>query len=511
MILESISEENKAEMESVNKIIINIFEQNFDRTFLRRAVDGLEFSFGSLIIVALELCKYYESLGVSRDSRLCLLMENSVELLLHYFVAMLGGFTIVPIDPQKGDIDIGYLVSLFPNDLLVCDTSKLQIIDTNRHGKIVTPPSFRIISHKKSTHIDNEIIDRLNKLDVTVPYLISFTSGSTGLPKGVINSLWNMYSAALAFGKEFQFDKENIFFHNLPMTYMAGILNQILQPFFCESSIVLGSRFNVQEAMRFWEQPLSNGVNTFWMTPTILSLLLKLDRRTELKKQFLNRNITCCVGTAPLYPETKKAFEEKYGISVYESYGLSELLFIATNSPFQKERLVGTVGLPIEGVDIKIVTDGEIFIRVPWRCLGFFNEKPPESDIEGFFPTGDLGEIRNGMIFITGRKKDLIIKGGINISPYAIENVIKEMNIFTEFCILGIKDFDLGEKIVCFVVTQHEEIIPSIRNKVNEKIKETLGISHRIDEFEVMTGLPYNLNGKLDKNNIRYKYLQNHS
>jgi len=304
--------------------------------------------------------------------------------------------------------------------------------------------------------------------------------------------------SALSFNKKFDFDSNNIFLHNLPMSYMAGILNSIFLPFISQSKIVVGQRFTLKNTMNFWEIPKKYSINTFWLTPTMIGLLLKFDRGNDGIEFGEKKSIIGCVGTASLNSAIKKEFEDKYKIKLYESYGLSETLFVSTNSPNSKNRNVGKLLKNVE-LDFK---DKEIKIKVPWMFKRYKNLHENNLD-KGYFLSGDLGEIsKENILTITGRKKDLIIKGGINISPKKIEDFIINNEIMRECVVLGFPDKILGEKTVCFTQIKDNEL----KKQVNKKITLELGKNYHIDEFIELAEIPKNVNGKIDKLQIRELY-----
>jgi long-chain acyl-CoA synthetase len=255
--------------------------------------------------------------------------------------------------------------------------------------------------------------------------------------------------------------------------------------------------------MRFWDAPIKYSVNTFWFIPTIIALLLKLDRGTNGIEYAENREIIGCVGTAALNPQIKRLFQERYNILLYESYGLSETLFVTTNYPGDPvgENSVGSV---LEDVDLAFSQDNEILIDVPWMFLGYLNVDAKEYFENGKFRSGDLGTIdKQGSLVITGRKKDLIIRGGTNISPKRIEDFISTFNVFEEIAIVGSEDINLGEKIACFFVPKEDSFSEDTKKELNMAVIKELGSDYRIDEFVRMDAIPKTTSGKVDKQKLK--------
>ena len=481
-------------------ILQNIFKNNWNELFIIDGINDEKYSYNDFFTAIMNCKERFKSIGVIKNDTVCLLMSNSFELMVFYFTCLIMQITVVPIDPNKGENEIREILSQLKYNAILCNNN-LQIQDET----LVQVDSFiKNINGEKESRYDD--IDILNTLDYDELFLITFTSGSTGAVKGVMHSFNNLIRSALAFNKQFNFGKQNVFYHNLPMTYMAGILNLIVLPLICESKIVIGERFNISNIMRFWDIPMQYSVNTFWFIPTIITLLLKFDRGDEGIEYANNTKIIGCVGTAPLSDRLNKEFQSKYDISLYESYGLSETLFVSTNSPEMVE-IEGSVGKLLDDVDVKICDDGEIALNVPWMFLSYTNVENKDYFKNEMYLTGDIGQIdKNGFLFITGRKKDLIIRGGINISPKKIEKFIESFDSFDECAIIGINDINMGEKIVCFFVPKKSKYNVELKKILNMNIIEKLGHDYRIDEFVEMDMIPKTINCKVDKLTMKNSY-----
>ncbi len=358
------------------------------------------------------------------------------------------------------------------------------------------------IEIKKSDDVSE--LENITKLNFDNLFIITFTSGSTGKPKGVMHSFNNFILSSISFRDRFSFNRDNVFYHNLPMSYIGGILNLIVLPFISESKIVVGERFNVSNITKFWQTPIKYSANTFWFIPTIISLLLKLDRGNDGIDYTEKNTIVGLVGTAPLNEQAKFDFQEKYGISLFESYGLSETFFIATNFP-NNDR-AGSPGKLLDGVSLTFSPDEEILLDVPWMFFGYVGLDNKKYFQDKKYLSGDLGKIDDEFLYIIGRKKDLIIKGGTNLSPKKLEDFLNKLDIFEECVIIGTEDSVLGEKIVCVFVSNEKNMNNELTKETNRKIIDRLGLDYQIDEFFKIEEIPRNINGKIDRPKIREIY-----
>jgi len=256
----------------VPNLLKEIFANNWKEIFIYDAINDRLFSYEDFFSAVLNCKEKLKNFGFKEDDVVCLLMTNCLDLVVLYFTSLIMNLTVVPIDPKKGEDEIKEILSQVNYKIIFCDVKNFNFLSRK----------IEINKFNENFYKDRETsINQLkifNDVDCSKLFLISFTSGSTGVPKGVVHSFKNLVLSAIAFNKRFNFGKENIFYHNLPMTYMAGILNLIILPFISESKIVIGEKFNVMNIANFWEIPIKYSVNTFWFIPTIITLLLKLDR-----------------------------------------------------------------------------------------------------------------------------------------------------------------------------------------------------------------------------------------
>lgn len=484
---------------NTSQIITDTFKNNWDLEFIHDSFKQRILTFGDLFEVAVNWKNLFHSLGIQKNQKVVFYLPNSIELLTAYFGAMISGIVSVPIDTNKGTDEVNELISMSGPDHIVYDKKDFNCAVESTDIKDVDDELFE--PKKKFDDISSFV-----NLDTTSPFLVTFTSGSTGKSKGVVHSLENLVRSAIAFNQRFGFSEKNRFFHNLPMSYMAGILNSIILPFVCKSQIVLGPRFSFSNLANFWKIPSDYSVDVFWLVPAFIEMLLKLDRGTEGISYTQSKEIIGLVGTAPLKHESKIKFEQKYGVKLYESYGLSETLFVSTNYPSNEKE--NSTGVPLTDVELKFLSDGEILVKVPWMYMEYLKDSDFSQFGDGFYTTGDLGMLdENGFLQILGRKKDLIIKGGFNISPKRLEDFIYHTGMIEECSVVGIKNSYLGEQTVCFFVPKNGF---SSELDINKDIVNSLGIDYRVDQFIKLDSLPRNVSGKIDKPKLK-EYFWKHN
>jgi long-chain acyl-CoA synthetase len=355
---------------------------------------------------------------------------------------------------------------------------------------------------------DTESLDSISENDL---FAITFTSGTTGLPKGVPHRVGSLFSAAALFNGALEFGPQHRFYHVLAMSYMAGFLNTLLCPFLAGSSIVVSRPFDARLALEFWKAPMQYGVNTLWLVPTILSSLLRADRSVagaEYCRQSVK--IACC-GTAPLPARLKREFETKFGVELLESYGLSETLFVSTNC-LKARRHPGSTGPVLPRVTVRIGDDGEVFIRTPTMMSGYLDYKtlqPDAAAVPEWFPSGDLGNLdAEGNLYITGRKKDLIIRGGINISPRHVEEILMEHEAVAEAAVVGLPHEFYGEEVAAILRLKPGQTLDAARPSLEAYAKAKLRPAAVPSKWFSMDDFPRSSTGKVQKQQLREAFIR---
>ena len=453
-------------------------------------------TYRNLIFAAFNLSCNLEQAGVRYADRVMVELPNSFEFLLCYFACLLGGYTIVPINTSLSRQDKLYIESL-------------------AKPKITIGKEFGFMHDISSDKLDGA--DILSFLDAQTIYSISFTSGTTGKPKGICHSTVNIINNVLAFNHLTGIDHSSCLLHVMPMGYMAGFLNTIFSPLFAGGTVVLAPVFSVSSALSFWDIAMKYSVNTIWLSPSMAGILVKLNRsesipiwtRENLKRVF--------VGTAPFPASVEEAFESTFGVPCYESYGMSEVMLVSCQTPeIEKNSCVGHL---LDGIDVKfgrpvMAGDGELYIRTPFILKGYLSastELEEVSLIEGcWFSTGDVGHMRANRLFITGRIKDLIIRGGVNVSPRALEETLLRHPSVKNVAVIGIPDSLMGEKIIAFVV------LDTASSKISKTVEELFALcvdNHSSDAYPSkiisVTEMPLSSTGKVAKQKLKQAYLSN--
>lgn len=457
----------------LNQIFNNIRDIQSESVFIRDTKSGKDYSFGTFFSIVQQIGNKLEG----KNDEIIVCKENSFELCLLLFVCLIKNITIIPIDPRKENKELQEVKKNHPSAGWISDTDKFDYMSVGQQTV--------------------SIMELFKQVDYEKKYLITYTSGTTGIAKGVIHSASSLFINAYIFGNTLGL-QECCLAHIMPMTYMAGILNSLILPFVMKGKIVIFPRFEIKTMGFFWKNIDKYSVNMIWMSPTMLNMISCYDKKGSKAKYIRDNNVVFCVGTAPLSQNVKEKFERLFQTRVYQSYGLTELLLLTTESS-ETGRNINSAGKPIEGVQMKL-EDNELLVKVPWGFKGYTNEDSRICFSGLYFKSGDLATFEEGNLFINGRKKEMIIRGGIKINPREIEKVIYSIHGVEE-CRVDAVLVDDEEKICCYLVSvgSFEKCVEEIK----QEVACVLGSLYSIDYFIQLRELPKNLNGKIDSARLR--------
>ncbi|MCL1918701.1 MAG: acyl--CoA ligase [Peptococcaceae bacterium] len=487
------------------KILDSIHSIPWDHVFISDIPTGKQYTYKQFVQHALQASAHIKQLNADE---IVLLLENRYEMAVFYFAALLGSIKVCPLDVLKGNQEIEKLLSLYPHTLIIdenglgADFHRSQCLDVKE------------IDIETTTPLDSdELKTAFDHIQWHKPFLTTYTSGTSGHMKGVEHSAHNLFSSAIAFRDHHKINAANTFYHVMPMAYMAGILNTFIVPFCANARVAIGPRFSPITAASFWTTALHNRLNTFWLSPTMAAMILKMDRGSTGINYTRDTPCLIITATAPLTEKLRHEFQNKYATPLYQSYGLSETLLISSESAAATEQAL-TCGKPLDGVEITF-ENGEMLQKTPWTFLRYTNH-PTEAYFSGsFYKTGDLAAFSaHGNLTVTGRLKDLIIRGGMNISGKLIEDTVLKLDEVEEAAVFALPDSMMGEKIACAYVqsshshssTRNSENPEEVNRRIHQRILSDLGSAHRIDQLIPCAEIPKNINGKVDRLKLSQQY-----
>lgn len=505
---------------------VSAFDRQADKTFIIDVQTGQRLTYAGFLNRSLKTAAWLEARGIKAGDTVLISCSNSVNTALLYFGCLHTGIQIVPVNPNFDDEDISQIIKDTAPALSILEfnmeTRAPAFVPADWGGQIIYLQSPRT-TDEADVGLVSEIADfrprhtPFSGFAGSDVFLTAYSSGTTAKPKGIDITLNGMLGGGLAYIGHMGLDSDCRFYNTLPMTYMGGYFNLLLLPVLSESSIAIDAVFGPTNVFSFWLTVAQYEINTLWFSGAMLSMLLEADRGDDLS--FLRDRVrfTFC-GFAPLTNDVRQQFEARTGLRIFENYASSECLFITANRPGTAYK-GGSKGVPLDGVDLSIVKDngqkcavdeeGEIQVNSPYRMAGYVAAAPEDRakvTSDGFL-TGDLGLIdEDGELFITGRVKDLIIRGGINISPASIEDALCSHDAIAEAAVIGAPDKVYGERIIAFVTQAAATTAQPSERDLQKHCKQNLSAIKIPAEYHFLDDLPRNHTGKVNKNTLRAIY-----
>jgi acyl-coenzyme A synthetase/AMP-(fatty) acid ligase len=425
------------------------------------------------------LASLLASSGINSGDRVIAVFDNTLESALTLLAAMRHGVTLCIQPPDTEREHLAELEAMLGAKAVVNATRKSII---------------------RSVPISTERLAPLNRITpkpvpTAFPFTITFTSGSTGTPKGIVHSAESYLSCAAAFNRQTNITERDRFLNSMPMFYMAGIFNGVLAPLATGASVAIADAFSTTAAMRFWHTIAAEGITAAWLSPTMLSLVVRLDR-TDKKIPASMRRLF--IGTGALSSSDADHFHQTYGLVPQQSYGLSELLYVTVDDAESPD--FGSAGMPLDGVRLAPERDGPLSISTPFAFLGYWIDGVfhPHS---GPFVTSDLAEVsQRGTLIISGRSDDIIVRGGVNINPASIESLLTPLLGGRQFCVSGIRDLALGQRVI--LVTEGTPLSQTAFVEAQQLIRRHPGRA-QLDGQLLLPSIPLGPTGKVRRAAVR--------
>jgi len=486
-----------------------------------------------------------KGLGLGRGDRVAIQMPNSPEILSAFPAIYKIGAVVVPLNPLLRPDQASYIYrdcgakAIITSSDFVVRVLEAQKQTPNLEHVILTDrddvPGIVSYPGIMSTNSDTLTIEHTDNDDVAA---LIYTAGTTGPPKGVVHTHYSLYINALFFyeyvlvhrsltlqlnsralnPKTLQLNEANqrvsgvnramVSLGVLPLSHSFGIAFANTSNFVGGKSILL-RWWNVEEALK--------AIQTFRVTQmaAVPTMYIQMLEFPELDKYDLSSLEDCQCGAAPLPVEVALKWKQKVGVDIREGWGLTESGATTTGQPGDLPPRYGSIGKCLlkcntikvfdeRGQELPPGQRGEIVIKGPTLMKGYWNlpEETAKTIKDGWFHTGDLGYMdEDGYFYITGRKKDIIIRGGENVSPVEVEEVLLQHPAVAEAGVVGIPDAVYGEEIKAFVV-----IKPGKRANEEELIafcKDRLPTFKSPKKVQFMKSLPRNILGKVLRAELR--------
>lgn len=434
--------------------------------------------------------------GVQPHQRVLIVMERSLSNVIAILGVMAAGACPCPVDVRLSDAEIANRVTIAGISRVLCDTVSSERFNQAPWGTVL-------------------VVERLDAaepywceaLKAQDPALLLFTSGSTGRPKGVLLSHRGILGNAVDIVDITKLSIDDKLLHAMPLNHTNGLCNQLFSPLLVGAAVCLTGRFRAEHmpALMLMHRP-----TVITAVPTMYSRMLGVEFPAAARDSL---RIARC-GSAPLSDDLHREVERHLGCPLIVSYGLSEATCTSVMNPLHA-RKIGSIGKPMPSQRVFLITPqgeeitaheqtGEICIAGPGLMLGYVGAEEngalePAGEV---LSTGDLGKFdAEGYLYITGRLKDIIIRGGENLSPAEIESVINGHEGINTCCVVARKHDDLGEVPVAFVVANKQAVVT--KEAIKSIVLSHLSRIHQLEDVFFLDALPENGIGKIDRMALR--------
>lgn len=477
-----------------------------------RTPQGDALSYAGLQEQAVRFTTALKSFGVMPGDRVAAQVDKSAAAVILYVACVRMGAIFVPINVSNTPREVEFFLRDSQPCVVIVRPSDRQVLEP-----LARAAGVRCVVTLGADG-DGSLSERVGQCAVGDGYspppdsqsvaAIIYTSGTTGRAKGAMLTRRNLASNAAALAVAWRFSENDVLLHTLPLFHVHGLFAAINTVLASASSLVLMPKFNAADVLEWLPR-----VSVYMGVPTHYTRCLQ--------ETGLNREVTADMrlfvsGSAPLLPDTQKQFRQRTGHMILERYGMTETL-MNTSNPYEGPRLAGSVGRALPGISLRVAravagdadgTVGMLEVQGPNVFAGYWRDPDKtrsEFTTDGWFKTGDLGRIDDaGYVFIVGRAKDLVISGGFNVYPKEVELELDALDSVHESAVFGVAHPDFGEGVTAAVV---------IRPGTSANEKEMLSaIKTRLAGYKIpkriiiVTELPRNAMGKVQKNVLRARY-----
>jgi len=494
------------------------FPADLERTAIETD-SGLTYSWHDLERGTAMIANLLRSLDLPEGSRIAAQVEKSVEALMLYLGTLRAGHVYLPLNTAYQQSELEYFIGNAEPALVVC--SQANFVWVSRLAfRAGTRNVYTLNDDRSGSLLERatQMSDRFEAVPRSADDLaaIVYTSGTTGRSKGAMLTHGNLLSNARVLKDYWDWRDGDVLIHALPIFHVHGLFVATHGALLNGSKTIWLAKFEPKTVIANLPR-----ATVFMGVPTMYVRLLG---DAHFTREVCSNMRVFISGSAPLLLETFDDFKQRAGHTIVERYGMSETVMLTSNPcrASDGERVGGTVGRPLPGVQLRIVDDkgaacrageiGAIEVRGPNVFAGYWRmpEKTQEEftiDASGqrWFKTGDVGSLNeSGYLTIVGRSKDLIISGGYNVYPAEIEGYINEMSGVGEAAVVGVPHPDFGEAVVAVVVRKPGEALNA--DAIVATLKEEIANFKVPKRVFVVDELPRNAMGKVQKSLLREQH-----
>ena len=469
-------------------------------------LDDLELTYAGLDAASALAAGWLREHGVGPGDRVGIMLPNIPQFPILYYGALRAGAAVVPMNPLFKEREVEYYLSDSGAKVLF---GWEGIADQAQPGAEAAGAAFEVVdagfSQKLATY--NPAPDVVERAPDDTAVLL-YTSGTTGKPKGAELTHSNLGSNVATCVALFDGGPGDVIFGGLPLFHSFGQTCGLNSAVACGATLTMIPRFEPHKALEVLQR---DKVTIMQGVPTMYVALLQDPAHKDYDVSTLRLAVS---GGASLPVEVLRGFEKEFGVILLEGYGLSETSPVASFNHADRERKAGSIGTPVRDVEMRLIDAdwndtpdgeiGEIAIKGPNVMKGYWNrpDATTEAIKDSWFRTGDLAKRdEDGYYFIVDRAKDMIIRGGYNVYPREVEEVLYEHPAVAEAAVVGVPDAEYGEEIGAAITLKAGA--SATAEEIQEFVKERIAAYKypRIVWF-LDEGLPKGPTGKILKREI---------
>jgi long-chain acyl-CoA synthetase len=444
--------------------------------------------------------------GVEAGDRVGIMLPNVPYFPVIYYGILRTGAVVVPMNPLLKGREVEFYLKDPEAKVMFAwhdfaEAAEKGASAAGAEAVLVKPGEFEEIVGKAEPH--TEVAER----DGDDTAVILYTSGTTGTPKGAELTHDNLLSnVETILSSLIEIEPDDVVLGALPFFHSFGQTCGLNSCVKAGGTLTLIPRFDPDKALEIIER---DRVTIFEGVPTMYVAMLHAEKEADTSCLRL-----CVSGGSAMPGEVLRAFEEKFGCKILEGYGLSETSPVASFNHPDRERKVGSIGTPIAGVEMRVVDEdgkevdqgevGEIAIKGPNVMKGYWRKQEATDEVmdaDGWFRTGDMAKVdEEGYYFIVDRKKELIIRGGYNVYPREVEEVLYQHPAVQEAAVIGVPDDKMGEEVGAAVVLKPGEDVST--DELRDYVKDQVANYKYPRKIWIVDELPKGPTGKILKREV---------
>ncbi|MFF0904239.1 UNVERIFIED_CONTAM: long-chain fatty acid--CoA ligase [Kocuria sp. CPCC 205316] len=475
-------------------------------------LDDKVLTYGALDDLSARVASMLAAAGIGPGDRVAMILPNVPHMPIAYYGILRTGGVVVPLNPLLSPRELAYHfenaeVSLVLVWEAMAEATRAAVAELDRDVRVVEVSAAGTLQALGEVPPRPDVADR----DDDEPAVLLYTSGTTGRPKGAVLTHHNLRTNAELSASLFDLAPGDVMFGALPFFHVFGqtvALNGVVQ---AGATVTLLPRFDPAKALEILAR---DEVTVFAGVPSMYVALLAAADGGPVELPHLRAGVS---GGSPLPVEVLERFEKVFGAPIYEGYGLSETSPVVCFNQKDRGRRPGSIGTVVRGAQLKVVDDlgeevpvgeiGELVVAGEYVMAGYWrNPEATEAAIrDGWFSTGDLARVdEDGFYYIVDRKKDMVLRGGYNVYPREVEEVIYQFPGIAEAAVVGVPDEAMGEEVAAVVAFRD---VPEAEQdaKVDELdafVRERVARYKHPRYYKVVDELPKGPTGKILKRSL---------